>query len=1063
MAQAAVLPLLDRNRDRVDARCTGDTVLALVPPEAGSLEGSLHVESLMRMLAHLREPLLLASMDGRILAANVASAEALGTSVEALQDAPLEVYSPDPAGLVAELHRSRPNRQFPLRARDGRLFTCDTSLLAPDLLLLRLSGGPDAGPRARAFFEAVSRFHGITSGDPPGGDEISRTLLVEGVTAVGGLAGGIYMLDESAAHLELKVAVQYPEPLADRYRLIPLAAKVPLVDTVKTMAPAFLGALEDFVAHYPDYAQAHPEIAQNAFVSLPLVTEGRCFGAISVGFPTPRHFTPEERGYLIALAAQCSDALERTRRADADAAVRRLAERSSQRLERLQAFSGALAQALTPAQVIEAVVDIGMATTSAQSGALWLLSPDGTSIGRARVVGPDQSGPEDLGRIPLDSPTPGPLLDALRGGVAVWIESRSQLEERYPGLMGDLPGAGGAALACLPLFAQGRPIGGLTYGFEGIHQFLADERAFLQVIAWYSAQALERARLYAAEKGDKERAEDNQRRSDFIADVGMLLASSLDYSNILSEVARAAVPRFADWCVLELVDHRLGGTPPVARHADLWKVPLVQELRRRFRELRDFSHGITSVMRSGVSQRHAWVSPEIIQAHFGADRTLMELIGVIGIASTLVVPISARGQVLGVMLLNRVDSKQPYDDQDLATAEELGRRIGLAVDNARLYQEARDRERLKDEFLAMLSHELRNPLGPIVLSLELMELEGGEHFAPERAMISRHVRHLVKIVDDLLDVARITRGKIELAKERCELASIIAGAVEMAGPLIEQRNHRLVMSSSGSGLEVIADPARLTHAVANLLTNAAKYTEPGGTITVNTTSDGNDAVVSVRDSGRGMAPDLIPRIFEPFVQGPSTLDRSQGGLGIGLTVVKNVVTLHGGTVSAHSAGAGHGSEFVIRVPRIQPTAAPATAASSGDGRCPAGDGCRVLAVDDNHDAAALIGRALEGLGCSVLVVHDGPSALASVAAFRPQLVLLDIGLPGMDGYAVARRLRESDLEPSPRIVAVTGYGQPSDRARSHEAGFDDHIVKPLTLETLNRVLGQCPGVERLST
>ena len=768
------------------------------------------------MLAHLREPLLLASMDGRILAANVASAEALGTSVEALQGAPLEVYSPDPAGLVEELHRSHPIRQFPLRARDGRLFTCDTSLLAPDLLLLRLSGGPDADQRARAFFEAVSRFQGITSGDQSGGDEISRTLLIEGVTAVGASAGGIYLLDESAAHLELKVAVQYPEPLADRYRLVPLAAKVPLVDTVKTLTPAFLGSLEDFAAHYPDYAKAHPEIAQNAFVSLPLVLEGRCFGAISLGFPTPRSFTPEERGYLVALAAQCSDALERARRADADAAVRRLAERSSQRLERLQAFTGALAQALTPAQVIEAVVDIGMATTSAQSGALWLLSPDGTSIERARVVGPDRSGPEDLGRIALDSLAPGPLLDALRDGVAVWIESRSQLEERYPGLMGELPGAGGAALACLPLFAQGRPIGGLTYGFEGIHQFRADERAFLQVISWYSAQALERARLYAAEKGDKERAEDNQRRSDFIADVGMLLASSLDYSNILSEVARAAVPRFADWCVLELVDHRLGGTPPVARHADLWKVPLVQELRRRFRELRDFSHGITAVMRSGVSQRHAWVSPETIQPHFGADRTLMELIGVIGIASTLVVPISARGQVLGVILLNRVDSKQPYDDQDLATAEELGRRIGLAVDNARLYQEARDRERLKDEFLAMLSHELRNPLGPIVLSLELMELEGGGHFASERAMISRHVRHLVKIVDDLLDVARITRGKIELVKERCELASIIAGAVEMAGPLIEQQDHRLVMSSSGSRLEVIADQARLTHAVANL-------------------------------------------------------------------------------------------------------------------------------------------------------------------------------------------------------------------------------------------------------
>jgi signal transduction histidine kinase/ActR/RegA family two-component response regulator len=1033
---------------RLKAKSVDGTVLRLAQP--GS-EDSVDIESLVTMLGHLRDPLLLASANGRILAANVASAEALGTSVEALRGAALAAYSPDPAAVTEELHRSPASIQFPLRARDGRRFTCDASSLAPDVLLLRLSGGPEAGPRARALFEAISRFQTITSGDGRAGEEIYRALLIEAVAGVGAEAAGVYMLDEAGANLELVAQVHFPEPLADRYRLMPLAANVPLVDTVKTMAPVFLSSLADYVTHYPDYARAHPVIAGKGFASLPLVLEGRCLGGIAIGFPATKSFTSEERDYLMALAAQCSDVLGRAQRREAEQASRRLAERASQRLDGLHAFTGALAQSITPAQTAEAVVDMGMATTAAQWGALWLLSPDGASVELFRSAGDGSPSSEDVRRIPIDRPSRLPILDALRDGVAVWIESRNQLEERYPELSASLSRAGDGSLACLPLFARGRPIGGVTYGFDGIHRFLEDERAFLQVISWYSAQAVDRAGQYAAEKEAKEQAEDNQRRSAFIADVGMLLGSSLDYSNILSEVALAAVPRFADWCVLELVDQRLRGTPPVAHHADRSKVPLVVEMRRRMRELRDFDHGITAVMRSGVSQRHAPLPLEVVERHVGDDQTLLALVREFGTGSSLVVPISARGEVLGVMLLSRVNPAHLFDDQDLATAEELGRRIGLAVDNARLYQEAREADRLKDEFLAMLSHELRNPLAPIVITLELMDLTGDQQFAAERAVISRHVRHLVKLIDDLLDVARATRGKIQLVKERCELAAIIAAALEMAGPLIAQRRHRLASSWPERGLEVIGDQARLTQAIANLLTNAAKYTEPGGAITVGVTADGSEAVVRVGDSGVGIAPELLPRIFDLFVQGMSTPDRAHGGLGIGLTVVRSVVTLHGGTVSAHSAGLGHGSEFIIRLPLAESGVA-GRAASVDDGGSPAVRRFRVLAVDDNHDAAASLGRALEALGCSALVVHDGPSALASVAAFEPQLILLDIGLPGMDGYELARRLREAGLHPSSRIVAITGYGQPSDRARSREAGFDDHVVKPVTLHNLRRVL-----------
>jgi signal transduction histidine kinase/ActR/RegA family two-component response regulator len=871
-------------------------------------------------------------------------------------------------------------------------------------------------------------------GSSPGAGEMFRALLGEGVALAGAAAGGLFLLDETGANLELTFAVRFPETLADRYRMIPLSASLPLVDTVKTVTPAFLTSFDDYVARYPDYARAHPDIANKAFVALPLVADTRCLGALALGFTAPRGFTDELRGQLVEWAGRCAKELEAARHLDGDHGAHRLAGRASQRLERLHAFTGALSQASTPAEVGEAVVAAGIAATGASSGALWLSWPEGA-----------------------DGPTHTPVADAVRDGLPVWIESRNQLAERYPAGLGPVSRPDEESLACLPLFAQGRPIGALTYGFAGTHRFLEDERALLMVISWYAAHALERANAYAAEKGAKERAEDGQRRSQLIADIDVLLASSLDYSNILSDVARAAVPRFADWCVLELSDQRLAGTPPIASHADPSKVPLVLEMRQRLREFGNFRHGIAAVMRSGNPQLHASISLELVRTLLGGDERLLELAASVGVSSTMVVPVSARGQVAGVILLSRTNPAHPFDDQDLAMVEELGRRIGLAVDNARLYQEARDANRTKDEFLAVLSHELRNPLAPIVTTLQLLDRRGETSLVGERAMISRHVRHLVRLIDDLLDVARTTSGKVQLVKERCELASIVAAAIEMASPLLEQRAHRLMVSSPEHDVQVIADRTRLTQAIANLLNNAAKYTEPGGGITVRASAEGTDAVIRVRDSGVGIAPELLPRIFDPFVQATNALDRSQGGLGLGLTVARTVVNLHGGTVSAHSAGIGGGSEFVVRLPRAETAVAVSKAAQSDRTTPPVGDRRRVLAVDDNTDAAAALGQALEALGCSARVVHDGASALAAAAAFHPALVLLDIGLPGIDGYEVARRLRALRLDSPPRIVAVTGYGQPADRARALEAGFDDHVVKPMTLEELERLLGDDHG------
>ena len=325
------------------------------------------------------------------------------------------------------------------------------------------------------------------------------------MASIGAVAGGIFVLDEGGANLELVIPVQYPEPLADRYRLIPLAANVPVVDTVKTSAPMFLESLADYVARYPDFARAHPDIARNAFVSLPLALDGRCVGALVLGFGAARTFTPGERASLIALGARCADELERLHRLEADSAARRRAELASLRLERLHAFTGTLAQAITPAQVVDGVIDIGLAATSAQSTALWLSSPDGASLVLSRKVGSGGPGSEEIDRLPLDAPPRIAVVDAVRDGVAVWIESRRQLDERYPEMLGRP--AGEASFACLPLVARGRRVGALVYGFEDTHRFLEDERAFLQVIAWYSAQAVERASIYQ-EARDADRLKD---------------------------------------------------------------------------------------------------------------------------------------------------------------------------------------------------------------------------------------------------------------------------------------------------------------------------------------------------------------------------------------------------------------------------------------------------------------------------------------------------------------------------------------------------------------------------
>jgi len=363
-----------------------------------------------------------------------------------------------------------------------------------------------------------------------------------------------------------------------------------------------------------------------------------------------------------------------------------------------------------------------------------------------------------------------------------------------------------------------------------------------------------------------------------------------------------------------------------------------------------------------------------------------------------------------------------------------------------------DLNRRKDEFLAMLSHELRNPLAPIMNAVHLLRLEQVSENPIQqqaRTIIERQVGQLSHLVDDLLEVSRIMSGRIRLQKENLDLRSVVERSVESVRPLIEHRKHELSVSQSSEPVWLNADSTRIEQIVVNLLNNAAKYMKEGGRIWLSTQREGDEAVLRVRDTGVGISPDLLPHIFDLFTQAERSLDRSQGGLGIGLTLVQKLVDIHGGRIEAHSTP-GQGSEFIVRLPVLQSPVGPShsTAAETTN---PTEISLRVLVVDDNVDAADSAAMLLRRSGHDVRVAYSSKIALTTAVAFKPHVILLDLGLPEMDGYEVAQRIRQHPDLKEVRLVAVTGYGQDTDRQRSHAAGFDKHLVKPFTLQQLKQV------------
>src|SRR5215203_3756132 len=393
-------------------------------------------------------------------------------------------------------------------------------------------------------------------------------------------------------------------------------------------------------------------------------------------------------------------------------------------------------------------------------------------------------------------------------------------------------------------------------------------------------------------------------------------------------------------------------------------------------------------------------------------------------------------------------------------AEIAGERLLLGIirditERLQAERSLRDADRRKDEFLATLAHELRNPLAPIRNALEILRRtsppEPGLQWA--RDIIDRQVQQLTRLVDDLLDVSPITRGKIELHRERLELAAIVERALETSRPVLEAAHHRLTVDYPEGSPSVMADPTRMAQVLSNLLNNAAKYTQTGGHIRLSVSREGSDGVVRIQDDGVGIPPGMLTSIFDMFAQVDSSLERAQGGLGIGLTIARSLVEMHGGTLEAASGGLGQGSELTVRLP-LAPEAGLAAEAEREPAARAAHASLRILVVDDNEDSAESLAMWLGLMGSDVRTAHGGPEALEAAQEYHPEVIFLDIGMPGMNGYDVARRLRARPETRNAVLIATTGGGQEEDRRQSKEAGFDEHLVKPLDPKSLDELIAR---------
>ncbi|MDQ0608119.1 signal transduction histidine kinase/ActR/RegA family two-component response regulator [Variovorax sp. W1I1] len=640
----------------------------------------------------------------------------------------------------------------------------------------------------------------------------------------------------------------------------------------------------------------------------------------------------------------------------------------------------------------------------------------------------------------------GLFVSLLVGGLASWWMSRS-ITRPIARLQQSADALG-----------LGKPV---TAHASGITEVDAVATALVSSAEHRAQHELERETLLAAERKALTTAQAAQERLERLAGASAVLSRSLEEASTLEAIAAIVVPAVGDLCRIDLLNENGVLERKLTHHLDPARSAQIAGMVSTRTASPDAQGSFPWAIATGQTFLRNLDDPNALQ---DLDPQLREFVQALGITAGCVVPLVARGRTIGAMAVLQDTSKRRFSPSDGALIGELAQRAALALDNVRLLAQARSAQnraevasRAKDEFLAMLGHELRNPLAPISLALSLIERKDDKAFPRERQIIERQVRHLSRLVDDLLDISRIVSGKIVLRPEPLDLRDIVAKAIELTLPALQMKAQMPSISLPAEPVPVTGDPLRLAQIVCNLLNNAAKFTSPTQRISLTLRATAGEAELAVADEGVGIAPELLPHVFERFVQAEQQLQRAAGGLGLGLAIARSLTELHGGTIEASSAGLERGSTFTVRLP----LAAGSTRVDADAPSCePFTRSLRLLLVDDNADALESLAEWFVLEGHQVLTAGSAEDALALLKTESVDGGIFDLGLPGMSGYELARLIRADDRVGRIALLALSGYGQQSDRNKALESGFDGHFSKPAHLSTLlttlQRLIGPAP-------
>jgi len=714
-----------------------------------------------------------------------------------------------------------------------------------------------------------------------------------------------------------------------------------------------------------------------------------------------------------------------------------------ERLMTLAAAAGTLLISPSVEDVLPATLRLATEMVEADGYAVWRLEKGAWRIGACVGIS-DQFASAIISHYQSVAAVSLPFTEPL---IADDVEQMPFLEERLAAYRSE----GVKSMLAVPLAIRGQSSGALAFYFREPHQFTEVETQIALALGNLASAAITTAELYDAQRRIRS-------QSDFLAEAAAVLAKSLDYHATLKRVADLAVPHIADWCAVDLVAENGSVERLAVAHVDPRKREMAQRFHERYPDNPDSRFGPRRVIETGLPAMLEHLTDEMLAAGARSPEHL-QAVRDLGVTSAMCVPLIARGRTLGAMTFVVGESGRRYDASDLQFAVDISSRAALAVDNARAYDESRRSSQLKDEFLATLSHELRTPLNAILGYARMLKsgvLEGARQ-TRGLEILERNATSLTQIVEDVLDVSRIISGKLALNVQPVDLPALLSQGLATMQPAADAKGVHVQGAIDPGATPVPGDADRLQQVIWNLISNAVKFTPRGEHIMVRLERHESHVEMTVSDTGIGIAPSFLPHIFERFRQADSRFSREHGGLGLGLSISRHIVEMHGGTIEASSAGLGKGASFSVKLP-VMLSLAPAAVDGAVVGvpvEVPRGqrtrlDGIHVVAVDDDGDSLEMVREILEGAGAEVTIAQSGEIALDLLKRRPPEVLVCDIGMPGMDGFDLIGRVRQMSRADGGGVpaAALTAYARSEDRTRALRAGFQMHLAKPIDPQEL---------------